>query len=188
MMTNKSAMRYRDIAQRLRGLREGMDLTVRELAAKVGAAADLVELYESGESEIPVSFLMDVAHSCQVDLTDLLSGSQAFLQSYTVVRKGEGLASPRRKDYEYLSLASRFSGRLMEPFMVRVPPKGKDRVTCVSHKGQEFSYILEGRLELHLGGKIEILDPGDSIYFSSSIPHGLRGLDGKEAVFLCVII
>ncbi|MDL2272128.1 XRE family transcriptional regulator [Desulfovibrio sp. OttesenSCG-928-I05] len=187
-MTEKAATRYKEIAQRLRGLREGMDFTQEELAAKVDATVELVQLYESGESEIPVSFLMDVAHACEVDLTTLLSGGQAFLQNYTVVRSGEGLSTSRRKDYDYKNLAARFSGRFMEPFLVRVPPKEREQVTCISHKGQEFSYMLEGRLELHLGGKIEILEPGDSVYFSSSLPHGLRGLDGKDAVFVSVII
>ena len=187
-MTEKAAARYKDIAQRLRGLREGMDFTVEELSSKVDATPELVRQYESGESEIPVSFLMDVAHVCQVDLTELLSGGQAFLQSYTVVHSGEGTSTSRRKDYDYRSLASRFSGRYMEPFLVRVPPKEREQITCISHKGQEFSYMLEGRLELHLGGKMEILEPGDCVYFSSAIPHGLRGLDGKEAVFVSVII
>lgn len=187
-MTEKTAARYKEIAQRLRGLREGMDFTVEELASKIEAEPDLVTLYESGESEIPVSFLMDVAHVCQVDLTDLLSGGKAFLQNYAVVRSGEGAAAARRKDYDYTSLASRFTGRRMEPFLVRVPAKEREQVNCISHKGQEFSYVLEGRLELHLGGRIEVLEPGDSVYFSSTISHGLRGLDGKEAVFLCVII
>lgn len=187
-MTDKTAARYREIAQRLRGLREGMDLSVEELAAKVDVSPETLRMYESGENEIPVSFLMDVAHVGQVDLTDLLSGGQAFLQSYAVVRSGEGTATARRKDYNYHSLAARFTGRLMEPFLVRVPPKEREQMNSISHKGQEFSYVLEGRLELQLGDRVEVLEPGDSIYFSSSIPHGLRGLDGKEAVFLCVII
>ena len=180
--------RYKEIAPRLMGLRESVGLTQAELAAKIDATPELVALYESGTQEIPVSFLMDVAHVCGVDLTDLLSGSPAFLHSYTVVRKGEGLSVSRRKDYDYWNLASRFSGRLMEPFLVEVPPKERDQINKISHKGQEFSYMLEGRLELHLNDDVMILEPGDSVYFSSSIPHGLRGLDGKKAVFVSVII
>ena len=131
---------------------------------------------------------MDVAQVCEGDLTELLSGERAYLQSYTVVRSCEGLNTSRRKDYDYKNLAARFSSRYMEPFLIRVPPKEREQVTCISHKGQEFSYMLEGRLALHLGGKIEILEPGDSVYFSSSIPHGLRGLDDQDAVFVSVII
>lgn len=178
---------YKEIAERLIGLREAVGFSQEELALKLRVPSDLVAGHEKGEGEIPVSYLMEVARVCGVDLTSILSGSAARLSSYSMVRKGQGLSVQRRKDYDYWSLASNFSGRRMEPFIVRVPPKEPDALSFTSHKGQEFIYILEGRLELHLDEKIEILEPGDSIYFSSRIPHALRGLDGKDAVFLDVL-
>ena len=187
MSVEKSEM-YKEIAPRLFGLRESLGLTPVELAHKINADPELVENYEKGDREIPVSYLMDVAHACGVNLTELLSGDEAHLNRYTVVRSGEGLSVTRRKDYDYKNLAFRFTGRCMEPFLVKVPPKEREDVNKIEHKGQEFSYLLEGRLELHLGDDILILEPGDSIFFSSSIPHGLRGLDGKQAVFVSVII
>ncbi len=179
---------YKEIAPRLVGLRESLGLSQADLAAKVGAGEELVALYESGTQEIPVSFLMDTAHACGVDLTSLLSGRQAHLSGYTIVPKGQGLSVQRRKDYDYWNLAHNFAGRRMEPFLVRVPPKEREQVTFTSHKGQEFIYMLEGRLELHLDDKIKVLEAGDSAYYSSRIPHALRGLDGADALFLAVII
>lgn len=179
---------YKEIAPRLFGLRESLGLSHAELAQKIGATAELVAGYEQGDREIPVSYLMDVSHACGVSLTELLAGEDAHLHHYTVVRDGEGLSVTRRKDYDYKNLAFRFTGRLMEPFLIRVPPKEREAVVLISHKGQEFSYILEGRLELHLDKDIVVLEPGDSVYFSSTIPHGLRGLDGRDAVFVSVII
>ena len=75
----------------------------------------------------------------------------------------------------------------MEPFLVRVPPKEQKDLTFNSHNGQEFIYMLEGRLELWMGDKAHILEPGDCIIFDSRIPHALRGLDGKDALFLDVL-
>lgn len=187
-MTTEQSPAYKEIAPRLFGLRESLGLTVEELAARIKGDPELVASYERGEREIPVSHLMDVAHVCGVDLTELLAGRDAHLKNYTIVRDGEGLSVTRRKDYDYKNLASRLTGRLMEPFLVRVPPKEREEVTLIAHKGQEFSYVLEGRLELHLDKEIHVLEPGDSVYFSSTISHGLRGLDGKDAVFLSVII
>jgi len=179
---------YRDIAPRLRGLREAVDMSVEELAEKTGVTAEQAASYESGEVEIPVSYLVSVAHICGVDLTELLSGGEARLHSYSLVRKNKGLSVERRKDYDYKSLAYKFVGRRMEPFMVRVPPKDEDQVTFNAHPGQEFIYLVEGRLEIRLDKNTEILEPGDSLYFSSHTPHALRGLDGKDAVFLDVIM
>lgn len=179
---------YKDIAPRLRGLRDALDLTVEELAAKSGVDAGLIRNYESGSMEIPIGFLMKVAQACHVDLTVLISGIEPHLKGYSLVRQGEGLCVERRKDYDYKSLAYRFSGRKMEPFLITVPPKAVEEMTQVSHSGQEFVHVLEGRLELRLGEEALVLSPGDSLYFDSQTPHALRGLDGKQAVFLDVIL
>ncbi len=179
---------YKDIAPRLRGLRDALDLTVEELAEKSGVDAALVRSYESGSVEIPVGFLMKVAQACHVDLTVLISGIEPHLKGYSLVRQGEGLCVERRKDYDYKSLAYRFSGRKMEPFLITVPPKAVEEMTQVSHSGQEFIHVLEGRLELRLGDEALALSPGDSLYFDSQTPHALRGLDERQAVFLDVIL
>ncbi|MFV0421233.1 helix-turn-helix domain-containing protein [Oleidesulfovibrio sp.] len=187
MSSDVSSQPYKEIAPRLHGLRDAVGFSVEELAQKVGVSAETVARYESGEVEIPVSYLTDVARVCGVDLTALVSGGDAHLHAFTLVRKGEGLSVERRKDYDYRNLASRMTGRRMEPFMVRVPPKEEHQLSFNEHSGQEFIYMLEGRLEIWLESKRNVLEPGDSIYFESRIPHALRALDGNDAVFLDVI-
>lgn len=179
---------FKEIAPRIRGLRDALDMSVEDLAAKAGVDPELVRGYETGDVEIPVGFLMKVAHACHVDLTVLISGVEPHLKGYSLVRHGEGLSVERRKDYDYKSLAYRFSGRKMEPFLITVPAKEPSAMTQVSHSGQEFIHVMEGRLELRLGDEALELEPGDSLYFDSQTPHALRGLDGKQAVFLDVIL
>ncbi len=179
---------YKDIAPRLRGLRDALDLSVAGLAAKAQVSEQEIERYESGQHEIPVGFLMKVAHACGVDLTVLISGSESRLTDFSLVKKGEGLSVDRRKDYDYKHLAYRFTGRKMEPFLIRVPPKAEKDMNMVSHPGQEFIYMLEGRLEIRVADSVLVLEPGDSLYFDSQNRHALRGLDNAEAVFLDVIL
>ena len=186
-MSQNTPMPHKEIAARLRGLRDAMDWSEDDLAAKTGITAALVRDYESGGMEIPVSFLTDVAHAAGVSLTELITGADAHLHNYAITPKGQGLSVRRRKDYDYWSLAARMDNRIMEPFLVRVPPKEQKDLTFNSHNGQEFIYMLEGRLELWMGDKAHILEPGDCIIFDSRIPHALRGLDGKDALFLDVL-
>ncbi len=176
-----------EIAPRLRGLRESVGLSVEELAEKIKVRPDTVQVYEEGETEIPVSFLKDVAQACGVDLTSLIAGHEAHLHDYTLVRKGQGHSVERRADYDYLHLASRFTNKKMEPFLVTVPPKDENELVWNEHSGQEFIYLLRGRLEIWLDQRRHELEVGDSIYFDSTIPHALRGLDEEEAMFLDVI-
>ncbi|GAB7024582.1 helix-turn-helix domain-containing protein [Salidesulfovibrio brasiliensis] len=179
---------YKEIAPRLAGLRDDMGWTAEEMAEKLGRTAEDVTRFESGDHEIPVGYMLDVSRLCKVDLTTLISGREPHLKSYALTRKGEGFAVDRREDYDYKSLGYKFAGREMEPFFIRVPPKSSDEMNEVSHKGQEFIYILEGRLEIRINGEPLILEPGDSMYFDSESPHALRGLDGKDAVFIDVIL
>lgn len=178
---------YVEIAKRLRGLREALDLSTEELAKKTGFSRKEVEEYEKGDKEIPVSFLYEVAKVCGVDLTVLISGGEAHLQNYSLVKKGKGLSVERRKDYDYKSLAYKFVGRRMEPFLIKVKPKKESELNFNSHPGQEFIYVLKGELEIILDDKKIVLEPGDSFYFSSRIPHALRAIK-EEAEFLDVII
>ncbi|WP_027178308.1 helix-turn-helix domain-containing protein [Maridesulfovibrio bastinii] len=179
---------YEEIAPRLRELRNAVEMSVDELAVKTGVTPDEVSLYESGKEEIPVSYLMNVARVCGVGLTVLISGMEAHLTNYTVVRNGEGLSVDRRKDYDYKNLAPAFVGRRMEPFLIDVPPKDSSALNFTSHQGQEFIYVLDGSLELRLDENIIILNEGDSLYFDSKTPHALRGLNGVTARMLDVIL
>ncbi|WP_207260861.1 XRE family transcriptional regulator [Desulfovibrio sp. Huiquan2017] len=179
---------YKEIAPRLVGVREGVGWTPKEMADLLGVSEEKVTGYESGTIEIPVGYLLDVSRLCRVDLTTLISGREPHLKSYSLVRKDEGFSVDRRKDYDYKSLGYKFAGREMEPFLITVPPKSGEDMTETSHRGQEFIYVLEGRLEVRLGGEPIIVEPGDSFYFNSETPHALRGLDGKSVRFLDVIL
>lgn len=179
---------YKEIGPRLRGLRESLELGPSAMAEKLGVSLETLELYESGTVEIPVSFVSAAAKLGGVDLTVLISGGEARLHDFCLVRKGQGLAVERRKDYDYRNLAYTFTHRKMEPFLIRVPPKEKEAITFTTHPGQEFIYMLEGRLEVSLGNRSMVLEPGDSLYFDATNPHALRGLDGQDARFLDVIL
>lgn len=179
---------YKDIAPRLTGVREGVGWTPKEMADLLGVSEEKVIKYESGTVEIPVGYMLDVSRLCRVDLTTLISGREPHLKSYSLVRKDEGFSVDRRKDYDYKALGYKFAGREMEPFLITVPPKSGDEMVETSHRGQEFIYVLEGRLEVRMNGEPLIIEAGDSLYFNSETPHALRGLDGKEVKFIDVIL
>lgn len=178
----------RDIANRLKGLREAMDWTPETMAARCGVPVAEVLAHERGDTEVPASYLVKAAQAAGVDLTDLLTGHEAHLRRWTLVRKGEGLPVTRRKDYGYRALADRFTHRAMEPFLVTTPARSREDVSYNQHPGQEFLYLLEGRMEVLLDQEAVVMGPHDSLYFNALIPHAMRGLDGEAATFLDVII
>ena len=174
----------KQIGDRLRGLRESLDLTTDEVAKAAGVTKEKYELMEAGETELSVSTLQKIAKAYNVELDALMFGEEPHMSSYFLTRRGKGLSVERRKAYQYQSLASGFRGRKADPFIVKVDPKPDDTFL---QKGQEFDMVLGGRMELTIGSKVLTLDKGDSIIFDSTQPHCMRALDGKTVTFLAII-
>lgn len=178
----------KQIGQRLKGLRDVLDIEASEVAALCGITTEQYEKMERGESELSVANLQKIAREYQVDLDVLLFGEEPHMSHYFLTRRGQGLSVERRKAYHYESLASGFRGRKAEPFIVTVSPKPDDAPReSNAHPGQEFNMVFEGTLELTIGEKVLTLSVGDSIYFDATQPHGMRALEGKPVKFLAII-
>lgn len=145
--------------------------------------------YESGYTDIPVSFIYEIAQWFNIELSVLLGGDNPKLRIFGVVRKGKGLNLERRKQYKYENLAYNFSHKKAEPFMVTIDP---DQLTDTplfnSHPGQEFNYVIEGSMLINIDGHETILNEGDSIYFNSAYKHNMRAMNDKKVRFLAIIL
>ena len=177
------------VALRIRELREIEGCTTHEMAARFGIPHETYLEYESGTSDMPISFLSDAAAHFNIQVYELLSGNNAKLRIYQVVRSGKGLSIERSKQYNYQHLAYNFAGNKVLPLLVTVDPrKGDEKPQTNIHRGQEFDYCLEGKILITIGGKEEILEPGDSVYYDSSYPHGMIALGDTPAKILTLVI
>ena len=177
----------KQIAERLKGLRESLDLSIKEIALQVNKQEKEIQLYESGEVDIPMSFLFDISQKFGVDTSTLISGEEPRMASYFLTRYEKGTSVERNKAYKYQALAGGYKHPKTEPFEVTVEANDQE-IRLNSHEGEEFNYVLEGRLLFQINGKELILNPGDSIYFDSSNLHGMKALDNKRVKFLAIIL
>lgn len=175
------------IADRLKGLRESLDLSIAAMAREINRDEKEIERYESGDSDIPMSYLFDIAQRFNIGTSTLLSGEEPRMSSYFLTRHGQGTSIERTKAYKYQALASGYKHPKAEPFEVTVEPNEKS-IFLNSHEGQEFNYVLEGKLLFKIKEKELILNPGDSIFFDSSCPHGMKALENKPVKFLAIIL
>ena len=177
------------ISERLKGLREALEITPEEIAETCHLSTEEYLKLESGNVDISVSVLHQISQAYGVELTTLMFGDEPKMSTYFITRCGKGIAVERTKAYKYQSLAAGFAGRKADPFFVTVHPKEENTPMYLnSHQGQEYNLVLEGRMLLEINGKQLVLETGDSIYFNSELPHGMRALDGKKVVFLAVIV
>ena len=84
-----------------------------------------------------------------------------------------------------------FKSKIAEPYYVRyeyVSEQQTRPIHLTRHSGQEFDFILSGSMKVQVGENIEVLKEGDSIYYDSSKPHGMIAVDGRDCLFLAVVL
>ena len=177
----------KDIASRIRELRDVCDMERSELASALKLSEEEYAKYEDGEKDFPVSFLYELAAIFKVDLTELLTGTAPRLANCSIVRKGEGIAVDRYEGYDFESIAYKFIGRKIEPMIVTVGPETEFAPPeMVSHSGQEFNFVLEGQITVLFGERSFLLNEGDCFYFDPTVPHAQCAHGGKSARFLMI--
>ncbi|HOJ63885.1 MAG TPA: cupin domain-containing protein [Spirochaetota bacterium] len=178
----------KDIAKRIKELREINKETIESLAKDLNLSVETIKEYESGNKDIPIGFLYQIASKFGADLTTLITGNEPRLVKYSIVRKDKAPSIERRKEYKYLDLSYNFINKKAETFLVTIEPKDNENENFYYHEGQEFDYVLEGTLGVNIDGNEIILNEGDSLYFNSGYKHRMRALNNKKVKFLAIII
>ncbi len=187
---NSSSKLY-EVAERIHEMREICDFSVEEMAEKTEVSVEQYNIYEAGLVDLPFTFIHKCALAFDIGITDLLEGHSAVLTSYTVTRKGKGQTTASENGIEIQNLAPKFRKKLSEPYWVRYEYSAELEnmpVHTTTHAGQEFDLVISGTLKVKVGSHEEILHEGDSIYYNSSTPHGMIAIDGRDCVFLAMIM
>ena len=180
-----------EVAERIREMREIMGLTREAMAEKTEVTAAQYAEYETGECDLPFTFIHKCAQAFGLEITDLLAGHSAHLSSYTVTRKGQGQETAKEDGIEIQNLAPLFRKKIAEPYWVRYEYSEELQnkpIHLTKHSGQEFDFVMSGRLKVQIGENVEYLSEGDSIYYNSSTPHGMIAVDGRDCLFVAVVL
>ncbi len=178
----------KDIGNRIKELRELSDITVQDIASELSIDTETYIQYETGEVDIPASFIYAISNKFQVDLNLLLTGEESRMNIFDVTRAQKGVSIDRRKEYKYKNLCSKFINKKAETFLVKVDPKEDAIPSLNSHPGQEFNYIVEGSVKIYIHNNEIILNEGDSIFFDSSHRHAMVALNNKPAKFIAILM
>jgi transcriptional regulator with XRE-family HTH domain len=178
-----------EMGERIRVLREEKGLTLDEFSHLTGFEIDFLLKIEKNEIQPQLGTLIKLSKALDEAFSRIVSCVGDRL--YSITRKDDAKpiarsTSQRGKKhlYTYKGLASEVWGRHMEAMTV-VLEEGMDETESV-HQGEEFIYVLEGCVYLKIGGDECELNPGDSVYYLSTIPHHICAKEGK-AVILAVL-
>ena len=183
--------KIQEMAQRIRTLREIIGLSAAEMALKTGVSVQEYLECEAGVQDLNFAFLYRCALALNVDVTDIIEGTSPRLAGYTVTRKGDGQQIQKAHGMTYFNLASAFKNRIAEPLYVvsEFDPKAQHAdIELTSHEGQECDIVVKGALKVQVGDHVEILHAGDSIYYDSSVPHGMIAVENADCEFYAFVL
>jgi transcriptional regulator with XRE-family HTH domain len=177
-----------EIGPNIRKIRKSKKLTLDELATQSGISKGYLSKVENSEKSPPVSTLINIAKGLGVAISDLFGESRG-IKSSSVVRKDDRQVMARDGTifgYFYETLAHNYPHKKMEPYILTIPVhKGKEAV--FQHEGEEMLLMLKGRMNFRVGGKEDLLEEGDCIYFDSGLAHGGTVIGEEEVKCLIVI-
>jgi|SRR5690554_488652 len=176
----------KEIAERIKQTREKLGLSLDEVANQTNINKYEYEDYESGQIDIPVSAILNIANCFKIDISVLLTGDKPTEIGYSVTRKGDGVSVERHQRYKYQALAHNFVNKLGKPFIITIDASDEE-VHFNNHSGQEFIYVLDGHIKIYFKEEVVELKEGDNVYFDANIPHALKTENGERSRCLAVV-
>ena len=183
--------KVKEVASRIRELREVSGFTAEEMAQRTGVSVEEYLACEAGSRNLSIAFLYRCVLIFGVDMGDLLEGRSPKLRSYALTRKGEGQRIEEAHHMVGYNLAADFRNRIALPLYMEIkyrPGAENEPIELVTHEGQECDIVIRGQMKIQIGGKTEILNPGDTIYYDSGTPHGMIAAGGEDCAFYAIVL
>lgn len=174
---------------RISEMRKQQGITLEQLSILTGFTKGYLSKIENSKRSPPVGSLARIAQALKTGIAELLQPARAETSpAISVVRVAERRPAVRGGTafgYDYVNLAHTRRNKRMEPFLFTFPSEINKHI-FFEHEGEEFLFVLSGKVEWQSGREKLILESGDSVYFDARTPHRGRSLGG-EATALVVV-
>jgi quercetin dioxygenase-like cupin family protein len=174
-----------DIGNRIRSIREDKGLSLEELSHLTGFDVETIAGIEDNAIQPQLGTVIKMSKALDSAFGRLVSGVGDKM--FSITRKTEQRPASRsttqkgRKNlYTYRSLAPEVKGRHMEALMVQLEENPDEEMSV--HEGEEFIYVLEGSVLFRIGEERFELEPGDSVYYLSTIQHLVAAKKGQAKI------
>ena len=181
------------VGSKIKSIRESKNISIEELAERTGLSVEQIHSIENDEHLPSLGPLIKIARTLGVRLGTFLDDNDNL--GPVICRAEEHNSSisfsndtaDARKHMEYHSLARQKTGRHMEPFLIDIQPSEEKDFKLSAHEGEEFIFVMKGKVEISYGKENYLLKEGDSIFYDSIVKHHVHGAAGQAAQILAVI-
>jgi transcriptional regulator with XRE-family HTH domain len=171
------------LGNRMLAMRQSRDWTLDRLADESGLSKAYLSRLEAGARQPSITALCAVAKALGVSIAALFEHPDET-SACVIVRKGS-VPSKSVNGLTYQPLSSSTKPFNLQPIEVTIPAHRAGK-QVYQHEGEEWLFVVEGRLQVSIGNERYTLDTGDSAHFDSRQPHRLDAMDGRPARVLLV--
>ncbi|MER2088392.1 MAG: XRE family transcriptional regulator [Sporosarcina sp.] len=173
-----------DIHIKIKALRLQNELTLKELSGVTGLSLSFLSQIERGASSLSITSLKKLADALDVPMIYFFEEEKEE-QNFLLKKNEQKDFKTNGTEQIYRRLAGTFHDRKLEPLKVKLPPRLKEEHNY-SHAGEEFYYVLQGKVVFHLNGEQHHLNEGDTIHFPSELLHSWENPTDEETIILTV--
>lgn len=172
---SKNAGPGTNVGRLIRNIRRQQGRTQDDIAKNGGFTKSLLSRIETGDVNPPVGTLVKIAGALNVNLAALLETGNNPGSVFTAAAEAKASLSATEIGYETYAFASNRGGKKCQPYLFEIK-KGTLRRHSVTHKGEEFLYVLRGTIRFHVGNINYTMTAGDSLYFDAALDHGVEAV------------
>jgi len=169
------------VGKKIKKARTEKKYTLDRVANETGFSIDYLKEIETGKAIPPVGALLQIARALEIDSGSLLREPESKLQSRIKAH------TKRTDNYAYTTLTPGAENKHLKAFRVTIEAQQDHRGVDYHHEGEEFVYVLKGKIEVTVGEHVNTLENGDSLHFNSGIRHKLKSISDEQAELLVVI-
>ncbi|MGC7872690.1 helix-turn-helix domain-containing protein [Desulfosporosinus sp. SYSU MS00001] len=175
------------ISKQLKQVRLEKQLTLDELAKRTGFTKSLLSKIENNKVSPPLSTLMRITRALDVSLSELFRAAEA--RRIEIVRGNQKAQRPSSTvDGQRMeSLVQGFPQQKFEPILVSIDNQASHEIKLYDHPGQEFIYVLSGKMKYVYGNEEYFVEAGDSLYFYADVPHGALPMQGEKVTYISIL-
>ena len=169
------------IGTRIRRIRLDKKISLDTLANETGLSKEFIKKIEAGEQRPSVGTLLQISRTLHIDSSFLLKEQEDAIE-------GRSRAYTKRTDnYAYTHLTPNAENKHLKAFRIVIEAEKSHGGVGFQHEGEEFVYVLKGKVEVQVGDHVNKLKKADSLHFNSGVKHDLRNTGKTDAELIVVV-
>ncbi len=158
------------LGEKIRNMRLEKHMTLRDLSKRSGCSLGFLSQVERDKVSPTIASLRKIAEALNMNIISLFE-EERTIDSIVVKKDNRGKFENKRSKVKYELLRPQFSDTTIEALYMYLDPGASSGASPHSHDGEELAIVVKGRLKIEIGGKIYLLEEGDSAVYKSNTPH-----------------